>query len=122
MNAKAEEQVTFADKLVTVIAVAIVSAGVAAYYYFADQSVLVRAPMVLAGIAVGLFVFYQSGLGQARLALYQGFAYGNSQGRLADPPRGVPDHARRDRFHADSRYLFLACGHGSADRNFRTIV
>ena len=64
MNAKAEEQVTFVDKLVTVIAVAIVSAGVGAYYYFADQSVLVRAPMVLAGIAVGLFVFYQSGLGK----------------------------------------------------------
>lgn len=64
MNAKAEEQVTFVDKLVTLIAIAIIVAGTVGYYYFADQSVLVRAPMVLGGIVLGLFVFYQSALGK----------------------------------------------------------
>ncbi|MFK8016543.1 MAG: preprotein translocase subunit SecE [Gammaproteobacteria bacterium] len=64
MNTQVEESTTFADKLITLVAIAILVAGVVAYYYFADQSVLVRAPMVLAGIAGGLFVFYQSGLGK----------------------------------------------------------
>lgn len=64
MNAKVEEQTTFTDKLVTLLSIAIVVGGVVAYYYFADQSVLVRAPMVLAGIAVGLFTFYQANIGK----------------------------------------------------------
>ena len=64
MTTQAEESMTIADKLVSLVALAILIAGVVAYYYFADQSVLVRAPMVLAGIAGGLFVFYQAAVGK----------------------------------------------------------
>jgi preprotein translocase subunit SecE len=64
MTTKAEESVTFIDKLTTLVALAIIVSGVVAYYYFADQSVLVRAPMVLAGLVGGLFVFYQAPLGK----------------------------------------------------------
>ncbi len=64
MTTNTEEQFSFADKLLTVLAVGVVVAGVVAYYYFIDQSVLVRGPMVAAGVIGGLLVFYQSQVGK----------------------------------------------------------
>ena len=64
MTTKTEEQFSLMDKFLTVLAIGVLAAGVVAYYYFIDQSVLVRAPMVLAGVIGGLLVFYQSQVGK----------------------------------------------------------
>ncbi len=64
MTTKTEETVTFADKFLTVLAIGVLAAGVVAYYYYGDQSILVRAPMVAAGVIGGLLVFYQSQVGK----------------------------------------------------------
>ena len=64
MTTNTDEKFTIADKALTVLAFGMVVAGVVGYYYFADQSVLVRAPMVAGGLILGLLVFYQSAVGK----------------------------------------------------------
>ena len=56
MNAQSDSTTTFVDKLMLVIAAAIVVAGVWAYYEFEDQTLLLRTGGVLGSIIVGLLV------------------------------------------------------------------
>lgn len=52
------------DKLKLTIAVALIAAGVVGFYYFADQSLLMRVLGLLAMIGVSLAIAYQTAVGQ----------------------------------------------------------
>jgi len=52
------------DKVKLTIAVALVASGVAGFYYFADQSLLMRVLGLLAVVAVSVAIAYQTALGQ----------------------------------------------------------
>ncbi len=52
------------DKVKLTIAVALMAAGVAGFYYFADQSLLMRVLGLLAVAAVSVAIAYQTLLGQ----------------------------------------------------------
>ena len=53
-----------ADKIKLVVAVALVVAGIAGYYWLAAKSILLRILAVIAGIAAGVAVALTSALGQ----------------------------------------------------------
>ena len=55
------------DKVKLTIAAAFVVAGVAGFYYFADQSLLMRVLGLLAMIGVSLAIAYQTAVGQRTL-------------------------------------------------------
>ena len=52
------------DKVKLTIAVALMAAGVAGFYYFADQSLLMRVLGLLAVAAVSVAIVYQTALGR----------------------------------------------------------
>ncbi len=52
------------DKLKLIIAVALLGAGVAGFYYYADESLLMRVIGLLAVAAVALMVSYQTAIGR----------------------------------------------------------
>ncbi|MDM4770239.1 preprotein translocase subunit SecE [Solimonas sp. SE-A11] len=53
------------DTLLLIAAVALLLGGMFAFYYFAEKPLLVRWLAMLAGLAAGLFVAYQSASGKA---------------------------------------------------------
>ncbi|MDY6943192.1 MAG: preprotein translocase subunit SecE [Pseudomonadota bacterium] len=69
MNAKTETPAGWMDVLKWVLAVAVVVAGVVAFYYFADQLFIYRVLMVVAATAVGLAIASQTDLGRSVLGL-----------------------------------------------------
>lgn len=52
------------DKLKLIIAVALLGAGVAGFYYFADESLLMRVLGLLAVASVSLMIVYQTAVGR----------------------------------------------------------
>jgi preprotein translocase subunit SecE len=60
METKVEEQPTFVDTAKLALAILIVVGGLVAYYYFANQSVLLRALAVLVAVAAGIAVAFTS--------------------------------------------------------------
>jgi preprotein translocase subunit SecE len=56
-----------ADKIKLVVAVALVGAGIAGYYWLAANSILLRILSVMGGIAAGVAVALTSALGQGFL-------------------------------------------------------
>jgi preprotein translocase subunit SecE len=58
---------TVADKIKLALAVALVVAGIAGYYWLAANSILLRVLSVVAGIAAGVAVALTSALGQGFL-------------------------------------------------------
>jgi len=64
MNAKTDTGASARDKLLLVIASALIVGGVVAFYYFADLATVIRALMVLAGTVGGIAVAMLSAPGK----------------------------------------------------------
>ena len=60
METKVEEQPTLVDTAKLALAIAIVLGGLVAYYYFADQSTLLRALAVIVALAAAIGVAFTS--------------------------------------------------------------
>jgi len=65
MDSKADTGPTAFDTAKLVLAVAILVAGLAGYYYYAELPTVVRVVIVLVSLAVAAFVALQSAQGQA---------------------------------------------------------
>jgi preprotein translocase subunit SecE len=63
-----QEVTSGSDKAKVVLAVALVVAGIVAYYWFAKQPAAARIGMILVGLAAGLGVAWTSGPGQRLIA------------------------------------------------------
>ena len=72
MSTKAEETVSPLDTGKLVVAAAILIGGIWGYYYFGEESVLLRAIGVLAAFIIALFVAFQSVQGQILWKFIQG--------------------------------------------------
>jgi preprotein translocase subunit SecE len=72
METKVEEQTTVLDTAKLALAVLIIVAGLAAYYYFAEASVLWRALGVLVAVVAAVAVAYTSAQGQTIWKFIQG--------------------------------------------------
>ena len=64
MEAKQSSGASVLDTMKLVLAISAVVAGIVAYYYFPNASVLLRVPAVLAGLGVGLAVAATSSQGR----------------------------------------------------------
>jgi len=64
MNAKTEPGSSALDNIKLVLAAAILISGIVAFYYFPEQSVLIRAGGVIAATALGIFVAMQTTQGR----------------------------------------------------------
>jgi preprotein translocase subunit SecE len=64
MNAKTDTGASAQDKLLLVIASALIVGGVVAFYYFSDLATVIRALMVLAGTVGGIVVAMVSAPGK----------------------------------------------------------
>jgi preprotein translocase subunit SecE len=64
MDTKVENQPTLFDTAKLALAIAILLAGILAFYLFPNVSILLRAIGVLAGLLLGAFVALQSAQGQ----------------------------------------------------------
>ena len=60
METKVEEQPTLVDTAKLALAILIVLGGLVAYYYFADQSALLRALAVIVALAAAIVVAFTS--------------------------------------------------------------
>ena len=72
METKVEEQPTIVDTAKLALAVVVVLAGLAGYYYFADSSALLRALGILAALAIGAVVALTSLQGRTLWKFIQG--------------------------------------------------
>ncbi len=72
MEAKLESRPTIFDTALLLFSIAILVGGIFAYYYFADESVLLRTLGVLAAFALAIFVALQSAQGKTLWAFIQG--------------------------------------------------
>ena len=72
MDTKVQDRPTFLDTVKLVLAVAILAAAIAAYYVFADASVLLRTAGILVAAGVAAFIALQSYRGQAFWKFVQG--------------------------------------------------
>ena len=72
MSTKAEQTGSPLDTGKLVVAAAILIGGISGYYYFADESVLLRAIGVLAAFIIALLVAFQSTQGQLLWKFIQG--------------------------------------------------
>ena len=72
MNTKVEETASPLDTVKLLLAGAILIGGIWGYYYFADESVLLRAIGVQVSFIVALFVAFQSTQGQNLWKFIQG--------------------------------------------------
>ena len=72
MNTKVEQTGSPLDTVKLVLAAAILIGGIWGYYYFADESVLLRAIGVLVAFIVALFVAFTSTQGQDLWKFIQG--------------------------------------------------
>jgi preprotein translocase subunit SecE len=72
MNAKVETEVSRFDGLKLVLAVLLLAGGIAAFYYFEDQLLVVRVLGLLAVAGVAVFVAAQSSMGKGVLGFVAG--------------------------------------------------
>ena len=72
MDAKVENQSTAFDMLKLLLAVAILIGGIVAYYYYANEPVLLRLVGVLVAFGVAIWVAFQSAQGRTLWAFIQG--------------------------------------------------
>ena len=72
MDAKVDSKPTMLDTLLLLTAVAILVGSVFAYYYYANESVLLRSIGVLAAFIVAVWVAFQSAQGRTLWAFIQG--------------------------------------------------
>ena len=72
MNTKTDAGMSVADKLMLVVTGGIVIGGLYGYYYFAEQSVLIRAGIVIAAFAAAAVVLFMSGPGKDLWQFIQG--------------------------------------------------
>ena len=72
MEAKVDSKPTIFDTALLLLSIAILVGGIFAYYYFADESVLLRTVGVLAAFALAIFVALQSAQGKTLWAFIQG--------------------------------------------------
>jgi len=64
MNTKAEATPGAADTVKLILAVAVLIGGIAAYYYFENESILLRVAGLLVAVAIGAVIAFQSLQGQ----------------------------------------------------------
>jgi len=72
MDNKVETEATFFDTVKLLLAVAILLGGIFAYYYYANESGLLRAVGVLIAFALAVWVAFQSAQGRTLWAFIQG--------------------------------------------------
>jgi len=72
MNTKAESTPGVADTAKLVLAVLVLVGGIVAYYYFENESVLLRAAGLLVALAIGTVIGFQSLQGQMLWRFIQG--------------------------------------------------
>ena len=72
MNAKAETQDRQFDALKLVVAVLLLVAGIAGFYYFADVMIVLRVLGLLAVAAVSIAVAYQTAVGRQVVGFISG--------------------------------------------------
>jgi preprotein translocase subunit SecE len=72
MNTKTDSSPGFLDTVKLALAAAVLIGGIVAYYYFEDESLLLRVAGVLVGFAVGAVIAFQSAQGQALWIFIQG--------------------------------------------------
>ena len=72
MEANVESKPTIFDTVLLLLSIAILVGGIFAYYYYADESVLLRTVGVLAAFALAIFVALQSAQGKTLWAFIQG--------------------------------------------------
>jgi preprotein translocase subunit SecE len=72
MNTKTDSSPGLLDTVKLALAAAVLIGGIVAYYYFEDESLLLRVAGVLVGFAVGAVIAFQSAQGQALWIFIQG--------------------------------------------------
>jgi preprotein translocase subunit SecE len=72
MNTKIDSSPGLLDTVKLALAAAVLIGGIVAYYYFEDESLLLRVAGVLVGFAVGAVIAFQSAQGQALWIFIQG--------------------------------------------------
>jgi preprotein translocase subunit SecE len=72
MEAKVDSKPTIFDTALLLFSIAILVGGIFAYYYYADESVLLRTLGVLAAFALAIYVALQSAQGKTLWAFIQG--------------------------------------------------
>jgi len=72
MDTKVDSKPTIADTALLLLAVAILVGSIVAYYYFDDQSALLRSIGVLVAFILGVWVAFQSAQGRTLWAFIQG--------------------------------------------------
>jgi preprotein translocase subunit SecE len=72
MNTKTDSSPGFLDTVKLVLAAATLIGGIAAYYIFEDESLLLRVAAVLVAFAIGVVIAFQSAQGQALWIFIQG--------------------------------------------------
>jgi preprotein translocase subunit SecE len=77
MNTKLESSPSTLDTVKLAVAVVVPLAGIVAYYYFADASILIRVAALVAGLAVGLGIASQTAIGREAWEFFQ-----SSQGEI----------------------------------------
>ena len=64
MNSKAESTPGVLDTIKLILAAAVLVAGIVAYYYFENESILLRVAGLLVALAIGVVIAFQSMQGQ----------------------------------------------------------
>jgi preprotein translocase subunit SecE len=72
MEAKVDSKPTILDTVLLLLSVAILVGGIFAYYYYAEESVLLRTAGVLVGFLLALWIALQSAQGRTLWAFIQG--------------------------------------------------
>jgi len=72
MNTKADSTPGVADTAKLVLAVLVLVGGIAAYYYFENESILLRVAGLLVALAIGAVIAFQSLQGQMLWRFIQG--------------------------------------------------
>jgi preprotein translocase subunit SecE len=72
MDTRSESEPTFFDTVKLLLSVAILVGGIVGYYYYANESPLLRAVGVLIAFGVAVWVAFQSAQGRTLWAFIQG--------------------------------------------------
>ena len=72
MDTRSESEPTFFDTVKLLLSVAVLVGGIVGYYYYANESPLLRAVGVLIAFAVAVWVAFQSAQGRTLWAFIQG--------------------------------------------------
>ncbi len=72
MNAQTETGASALDTVKLVLAIAVLIGGIAAYYYYPDISVLIRAGGILASIVIAIVIVMQTATGRDAWQFIQG--------------------------------------------------